>query len=305
MLLRQEVSKMKQATIYCDGGCRPNPGSGGWGAVILYGNPSVKHPHTRELAGGEEDTTNNRMELRAAIEGLRALKGPYQVEIVTDSKYLKNGVTLWMSKWMRNGWKTAMKEPVKNSDLWQELQHQISRHEIQWKWTKGHAGNKWNELADKLASGAIKGGLPLNDHRAIHIFLAGSVQPIVRTGTWAAVLKYQEHEKTLTGALENATSNSTILQGAIETLTAVKQPKPIHVYTNSEYLHKGATAWMPEWRRAEWQTRNGEEPKHLDLWHRLAELCGRYVVTWYQVEPKKEPEELQKAKQAARRAVIA
>ena len=132
--------------IYTDGACRGNPGPGGWGAVLLAGR------HKKTLHGGERETTNNRMELTAAIEARNALKGSRRVVLHTDSKYVMQGITEWMTNWKKRGWKTAAKKPVKNQDLWVALDEAIARHDIQWKWVKGHAGNAGNEEADALAN---------------------------------------------------------------------------------------------------------------------------------------------------------
>ncbi len=135
--------------IYTDGACRGNPGPGGWGALLIAGG------HRKSLYGGEPETTNNRMELTAAIEALNALKGKRRVVLHTDSKYVKDGVESWMANWKARGWKTSNKKPVKNQDLWQSLDKAVKRHDLQWKWVKGHAGNAGNEEADALANRGI------------------------------------------------------------------------------------------------------------------------------------------------------
>lgn len=135
----------KQVVIFTDGACSGNPGPGGWGAVMIYGE------HRKELEGGEPHTTNNRMELLGAIRALEALKRHTNVELHTDSNYLKNGITQWIHGWKRNGWKTADKKPVKNAELWQQLDELRSRHTVDWHWVKGHAGHPENERADELA----------------------------------------------------------------------------------------------------------------------------------------------------------
>lgn len=132
-------------TIYSDGACSGNPGPGGWGAILLSG------AHRKEINGGEADTTNNRMELLAAINALEALKRPSHVLVYTDSAYVKNGITGWIHGWKRNGWRTADKKPVKNVELWQRLDEAIRRHDVEWRWVKGHAGDPLNERADELA----------------------------------------------------------------------------------------------------------------------------------------------------------
>ena len=137
---------MKTVEAFTDGACSGNPGPGGWGALLRYNG------NERELCGGEEETTNNRMELLAAIEALSALKQPCHVRLTTDSTYVKDGVTKWLENWKRNGWKTAAKKPVKNQDLWIRLDEQSSRHRIEWCWVKGHSGHPENERADTLAN---------------------------------------------------------------------------------------------------------------------------------------------------------
>ena len=136
---------MDNVTIYTDGACSGNPGPGGWGALMQFGE------NERELKGGEPQTTNNRMELFAAIAALEALKRPCTVNLHTDSTYLRDGITKWIINWKRNGWRTAAKKPVKNVDLWQRLEEAIQRHEIAWHWVKGHAEDPGNEAADALA----------------------------------------------------------------------------------------------------------------------------------------------------------
>jgi len=136
-------------TIYADGGCRGNPGPGGWGAVLLAGE------HEKELWGSEADTTNNRMELTAAIRALEALTRPATVLLHTDSQYLQKGISEWIHNWKRNGWRTADKKPVKNADLWQQLDQLSNQHRIQWFWVRGHAGHAGNERADRLANRAM------------------------------------------------------------------------------------------------------------------------------------------------------
>ena len=137
---------MKQIRAFTDGACSGNPGPGGWGAVLQCGD------HERELHGGASKTTNNRMELTAAIEALKALSEPCRVTLTTDSTYVKDGITQWLTNWKRNGWKTAAKKPVKNQDLWQALDHESARHEVNWCWVKGHSGHPENERADRLAN---------------------------------------------------------------------------------------------------------------------------------------------------------
>ena len=140
---------MKKIELFTDGACRGNPGLGGWGVLLRYRNSE------KQLCGGEPDTTNNRMEITAAIKGLEALKEPCEVVITTDSEYVRKGITEWLPKWKSNGWRTAAKKPVKNTDLWQKLDVLTQQHNIHWRWVKGHSGHRENEIADQLANQGI------------------------------------------------------------------------------------------------------------------------------------------------------
>ncbi len=155
--------RSKSVEIYTDGACSGNPGPGGWGALLIWGE------HRKELSGGEAQTTNNRMELMAAISALEALKTGVKADLYTDSAYVRNGITGWIHGWKRNGWRTADKKPVKNAELWQRLELAMARHDVTWHWVKGHAGHPENERADALARegmAAFKAGPPASLPRA-------------------------------------------------------------------------------------------------------------------------------------------
>ena len=141
---------VKKVTLITDGSCLGNPGPGGWAAILRFNS------QTKELSGGEPETTNNRMEMMAVIEGLTILKEPCEISIEIDSQYVKNGVTEWMSGWKRRGWKTAAKKPVKNQDLWQKIDAALAQHTVNWKWVKGHADHDDNNRCDELARGAAE-----------------------------------------------------------------------------------------------------------------------------------------------------
>ena len=143
------MKKTEKVQIFTDGACKGNPGPGGWGAILRF------QDNEKEINGYESLTTNNIMELMAVIESLKAISKPFQIEITTDSKYVKNGITSWIHNWKKNGWKTAAKKPVKNKELWIELDHLIQKHNVSWKWVKGHSGHIENERADELANEAI------------------------------------------------------------------------------------------------------------------------------------------------------
>jgi ribonuclease HI len=141
---------MKKVAVYTDGACRGNPGPGGWGAVLMFGTTE------KELCGGEPATTNNRMEMTAAIRALEALREPCRVDLYTDSEYLRKGITEWLPNWRRRGWRTANRKPVKNQDLWEALTALAERHDVAWHWVKGHAGHPENERADLLANRGLE-----------------------------------------------------------------------------------------------------------------------------------------------------
>jgi len=142
-------SPQDKIVIYTDGACSGNPGKGGWGAILMF------KEHEKKISGGLKETTNNQMEIRAVIEALKSIKKPSEIIINTDSKYVMDGITKWINGWKKNGWRTAERKPVKNSELWHELDEEVNRHNIEWRWVKGHSGNKYNDIADELARDGI------------------------------------------------------------------------------------------------------------------------------------------------------
>jgi ribonuclease HI len=153
--MSEPAAELSAVEIFTDGACKGNPGPGGWGAVLRHNDKNGGNKE-REISGGEPHTTNNRMELMAAIEGLNALKRPCRVDLTTDSNYVRDGITKWIFGWQKNGWKTADKKPVKNADLWIALLDAVKRHRVTWHWVKGHAGHPENDRADALASAAAE-----------------------------------------------------------------------------------------------------------------------------------------------------
>lgn len=290
---------MEKVSIYTDGGCHPNPGPGGWGAVILDsgGRPS-------ELSGSEADSTNNRMELMAAIGALESLAGPTEVELVTDSTYVKKGITEWIDGWRRRGWMTAAKKPVKNKDLWMALDKAVGRHRISWRWTRGHMGDEWNERAHDLASAAIerpKG--PEADPNAAHIFLGVAWSGKRRMGAWGGVLRYRDHEKELGDSVAVGSSNATHIASAAMALEALSRSLPVHVHTTSDYLRDGACRWIPGWRRRGWQTSTGKPVASRRWWERLEVQIERLDLHWHVHGKDDLPPEVERARELARDAL--
>lgn len=291
-------SDLPTVAIYTDGGCNPNPGPGAWAAILLYPGQSP-----RELVGTEAETTNNRMELRAALEGLAALPVPHRVTIYTDSRYLREGITKWLPSWQERGWQTTAKDEVRNQDLWRALAAEVSRHRVTWHWTRGHAGNRWNERADELVRQALAGPtLPLDDEQAVHIFLATSYLAKAKRGGWAALLRFRGHEKTLTGTESDSSANRLQIQAALEGLRAITRQVPVHIYTSSDYLRSGASLWLGAWRARNWHTREGQPVRHHDLWRQLADLLEQRKVSWHLVVGPNQPAEMARAKQLAEQA---
>jgi ribonuclease HI len=298
----QPTAARPVVTVYTDGACNPNPGPGGWAAILL--RPGAK---PQELAGAEPQTSNNRMEMQAVLEALKALDRPHQVTLYTDSQYLRRGITEWLPQWQRRGWRTAAKKAVKNQALWQALAAEIQRHQIDWRWVKGHAGDKWNERADDLARSMIPSpDLPLDDPNAIHIFAAASYLGKQKSGGWGVVLRYGEHTKTLSGQESGTSANRMHLTAALEGLRAVKKALPIHFYTSADYVRDGITKWVKSWQRQGWQTRSGKPVSHQDLWRALVKAAAGQEIQWHLATKPDLPEPMRQAKaladEAARRS---
>jgi ribonuclease HI len=255
----------------------------------------------QEINGGEEKTTNNQMELRAAIEGLRALEDGHTVELYTDSEYVRKGITQWMKKWRSNGWQTASKKPVRNAELWQELSAELERHEVRWHWVKGHSGDRWNERADELASRAIpRLPLPVDDPKAVHLFLGVAHSGKMDAGGWSALMAFGDSEKTISARVPGASANQMHLQGAVAGLAELKRPVRVHVYTVSDYLKDGASTWLGGWRSRGWRTREGRPVAHAKLWQQIDRLQQRHRVTWHVASRDLLPEEMVEAKRLAK-----
>ncbi len=282
----------KVVTIYTDGSCSPNPGPGGWGAVIL-----PEKGKKRELSGKVPQTTNNRMELQATIEALRALAQPSKVQLYTDSKYVQNGISKWMPNWRKNNWLTVDKQAVKNQDLWEALDAEIQRHTVQWLWVRGHANDTNNERADKLAVTARgRESLPLNEETAVHIFLGITWKQKIKKGSWAAMFRYQNNYKVIGGSVENSSANRIHIQSACDALSMLKRRLPVHIYTSSGYLKDGATQWIKGWIQNGWYTRDGKIVSNTEEWKALSRMLDKFAVSFHVVNKDMPPCHSQEAK---------
>ena len=271
-------------TIYTDGACDPNPGPGGWAAILRF------RSHTRELTGAEADTTNNRMELRAAVEALKALKQPCRVELHTDSEYLQRGISEWMQGWQASNKK---KRPA-NWDLWQELLEAARPHAINWHWVRGHAGDSFNERADRLATSMIPASpLPLTDPAAAHVFPGAScLGKAAGPGGWGVVVRWDGTKQEFSGPVPETTANRLHLLAVEEGLRRAPPDRPIRVYTAAKYLHRGATEWIAGWQRSAWPLRakDGLPVKNQDVWRKLVDASTKLSVYWHFVKGEPPPE---------------
>ena len=299
-----DIQPGSDLVVYTDGACSPNPGPGGWGAVIIKDGSIVA-----ELSGSEEYSTNNRMELTAAVEVLKSISEPARIDLYTDSVYLKNGITDWINKWQLNDWRTADRKEVKNSDLWRKLLDLIEHHQVHFHWIKGHGADPYNIRADELAVAARKGegaaeqagsasGSLAADH--IHLFTGVTCKHAARVGGWSVILTWRNHVKILGEGCQGMSANQLYLVSVINGLTSLKKELPVDVHTHSGYLYDGATNWLSGWKNRQWRTREGEEVSNKELWLQLDDLLSRYEVTFY-LEDKTEPYcFLQEAKELAR-----
>jgi ribonuclease HI len=274
-----------EITIYTDGGSDPNPGAGGWAAILI----DPVSGKARELSGGEPVATNNRMELTAAIRALEALKQRCRVHLFTDSLYLRKGITEWLPGWIARGWRR--KEGVlQNEDLWRRLAELIQEHQIRWDWVKGHAGNRWNERADVLATLEIRKqragraaaapapGEPPEAEVFLRVSCAG------KRGGWASLIRYQGEEKVLAGGLPATTANQLDLLGAIAALDSLPTGISVAIHTGSDYLRNGAARWIEGWKKRGWKTQEGQPVQNRELWERLEKAMAARRVTWPEVK---------------------
>lgn len=271
--------------IYSDGGADPNPGIGGWAAILRYGDTE------KVLTGSAANTTNNRMELQAAIAALGVLKRPCQIEFYTDSEYLRKGITQWLGKWVANQWRHKGGRAVSNADLWQQLQPLTEQHTINWHWVKGHAGNPLNERVDSLARQARLAITPTValDPNMPRLYLRASCKGNPGPGGWGVVLERGQHTEQASGAAPQTTNNRMELMAAIEGLLLLPPGAALQIFTTSDYLFQGITKWIHGWRRRQWQKQDGQPVANADLWRALDQLLGNYSVSWVNAKNMPEP----------------
>jgi len=264
--------------VYTDGGADPNPGPAGWGVVILDQAGQV----AQELSGGEDHSTNNRMELTAAIRALEATERALPVRVFTDSVYLKKGITEWLPGWIARGWKRKTGK-LQNEDLWRRLAELIEGREIAWRWVKGHAGDRHNERADELATRKTRRhqgkGRPVRTE-PVDVEVVLRVSAGDGRGGWAAALRQGEGEEVRSGSLRAASANELDILATAEVLEGLPKGIRVAVHTGSDYLRNGATQWLAGWRRSGWTTKTGTPVRNRAAWERLSRALGDREVTW-------------------------
>lgn len=281
---QEDSPSLPHVTVHTDGGCDPNPGPGGWAAILHFDNGAVW-----TLWGNDPHTTNNRMELQAALAALALLEhtlGTCEIDLYTDSRYLQRGMTEWAARWEENNWQMPNGEERKNRDLWERLIHLTTVHRIRWHWLKGHQGHPLNEQADHLASEARR-KLPTAPSTStdktlstVEIYLKASYNTTRDVGGWGALLIHGDHRKTLSGQVQGASANAALLIGAIEALRTLKRPCRIQFYTDAKYLLHGATQWLPNWTSHGWKTKTGNEVANRTLWEELQQEMSRHQILW-------------------------
>ncbi len=264
-----------KVVIYSDGGSDPNPGIGGWAAILRFGD------HEKVVTGNHSDTTNNRMELQAAIGALSALKRPCTITFYTDSEYLRKGITEWIEGWAANNWQKKGK-PVRNADLWRILWPLVKKHTIAWHWVKGHAGNEFNERCDQLARQARLEITPDDqiDPHMPKLYLRASCKGNPGPGGWGVVWEVDGETEQLSGTAVATTNNRMEITAAIEGLLMMPLGSSVQVFTTSDYLFQGITQWIKKWRKKNWMKKADQPVANADLWKALDQLDDNYAIRW-------------------------
>ena len=284
---------MRRTEIYTDGGASPNPGPGGWGVVILGARGVVE-----ELSGGELDTTNNRMEMTAAIRALEAVGEGAEVALYSDSRYLRQGITRWVAGWMRRNWNrvdsSGNLHPVKNVDLWKRLVELESKHRVTWHWLKGHAGHQHNERADALATTEIErlqASLPTEETVKTEETPAVTTdaEALIRItcqrdiGAWAILLMSDQRQDTITGSASPVTANRAELLAGLELFEQLPTETSVTIRAG-DYLRKGAAEWLAGWKMRAWRTGAGQPVKNGELWRKIDHAMTRLKIVWLPLE---------------------
>ncbi len=264
-----------KVVIYSDGAADPNPGYGGWAAVLLYGE------HEKVLTGHSPHATNNQMELQAAISALQALKRPSVIEFHTDSEYVRRGITEWIDGWIKKGWVREDK-PIPNVELWKNLHALVKQHQIEWFWVRGHTGNPLNERVDQLAREARLAIAPKIElpENVLRLYTKASCQSNPGPGTWQVQLEREGEKEVFQGAVANTTNNRMELTAVIEGLKQLPPETAVQVFTTSDYVYQGVTQWIHGWRRRNWQKKEGQPVANADLWQTLDRLIPHYKIFW-------------------------
>jgi len=305
-----DEGSLPRVEIYTDGGADPNPGAGGWGAVLISGI------RTKEISGAEQETTNNRMELTAAISALGLLNKPCEVTLYTDSQYLRRGITEWIEAWKAHDWLKRNGRPVENVDLWQALDEAQERHRVTWKWVKGHRGNPLNERADHLATEARRRLGPRQvvvkprervadveeDLVSVQVYTRGSALGTPGPAGYGATIVVDGAEpRVVSGGWPSATINVMELWAVVAALRSLPGRCAVTIHTTSKYVHDGATRWLAGWERRGWRTQKGSSVKNKDIWVELTRVMGDHDLHWEAVPRRKRGEHGEMAAQAARK----
>lgn len=275
--------------LYTDGSCAPtNPGPGGWAYLtVVNGEPGEL------VKGGEFRSTNNRMELTAAIEALMTRNSGESVELFTDSEYLRLGITQWMDAWIRNGWMRRRGKPVLNKDLWIALHSQNSRLTVKWQWVKAHAGHPFNELVDEAArdaaiEAASRADLQVPDRTPStpaatpfdSSYFVAAVNSGASSSAWAVTDEISGGKTVLDGIEERTSVNRALLTGVVALMRSLQRNGRVQISTDSEYLYRGATQWLASWKRRTWRKADGKPVANKDLWIEIDMQLERVDVEW-------------------------
>lgn len=288
----KKAESTEKVVLYTDGSCAPtNPGPGGWAYLpVVNGEPDEL------VQGSEARSTNNRMELTAALEALKSREIGETVQLFTDSEYLRLGITQWMDAWIRNGWTRSKGQPVLNQDLWTELHAQNNRIQVQWHWVKAHAGHVFNELVDRAArdaaisaAGLVDVSSKTGDGRTKIVpevppsaaYAITAVNAGDRRSSWAFVCESEGREVSASEVEEGSSVNRALLVGTVALMRSLKSSVTVRVTTDSEYLFNGVTRWLHAWRRRGWRKSDSKPVANQDLWIEIDSLLSQVDIEWH------------------------